>query len=317
MKKIIQYLKDYFKEYLNVGFYSAVAVFLVVCIFLNYYFDIDDSFFDQFHRSIWDWPVMALFQSFPFLVTCLFLYLFNLNREWLTSGDFWLRVLIGFTILGFSRGFYYHRYLFEGLERVDYYFFMRSARWASTLFNMVLPLILVNLLIEKGADRNLYGLTRGKFEWKPYAIMLLITSVFLAIGSFLGEIRSYYPRYGKSGGAAFAEAHDLEEWITVLVYELAYGSSFVSVELVFRGYLIMAFSRILGGYAVVAMVTSYCFLHFGKPLGETVSSIFGGYVLGIIAFYSRSIWGGIWIHMGVAWLMELFAYLQNDVLGSG
>lgn len=317
MKQILGYLKTYLKDYFHLRFYCSIVVFLFICIFLNYYYDIDDSFFDQFHRTMMDWPMMSLLEAFPFLVTCILLYVFGINKEWANSKDFWFRFAIGFIILGFSRGFYFHRYLFEGLDRIDYYFFMRSARWASTLVNMVLPLIIVNLLIEKGKDRNLYGLSRGKFDWKPYAILLLITSFFLAIGSFLGEIKSYYPRYGKSGGTAFAEANDIDEWISVLIYELAYGSSFVSVEMVFRGYLVMAFTRILGGYAVVAMVTSYCFLHFGKPLGETVSSIFGGYVLGVIAFYTRSIWGGIWIHMGVAWLMELFAYLQNDVLSGG
>lgn len=311
MKKIIGYLRSYLKDFYHPGFYLATAVFLTICIFLNYYFDIDDNFFDQFHRTMLDWVAMSLFQAFPFLVTCILLYVFGLKREWASSKDFWIRFAIGFIILGFSRGFYFHRFLYEGMAPVDSYFLMRSTRWASSLVNMVLPLIIVSLLIEKGKDRNLYGLGDRQFDWKPYAVLLLITSVFLAIGSFLGEIKSYYPRYTRSGGANFAEANDLEEWVTVLIYELAYGSSFVSVEMIFRGYLVMAFSRMLGGYAVVAMVTSYCFLHFGKPLGETVSSIFGGYVLGIIAYYTRNIWGGIWIHMGVAWLMEVFAYLQG------
>ncbi|MEM9340836.1 MAG: CPBP family intramembrane glutamic endopeptidase, partial [Bacteroidota bacterium] len=83
------------------------------------------------------------------------------------------------------------------------------------------------------------------------------------------------------------------------------------VELIFRGFLIFAFSRTLGSWAVLPMLTTYAFLHFGKPLGETISSIFGGYVLGIIAYNSRNIWGGIFIHLGVAWLMELFGWLQQ------
>lgn len=312
MKKILQYLRTYLKDYFHLPFYLTTAAFLAVCIFLNYYYDIDDNFFDQFHYSVMDWPMMTLLEGFPFLMTCVFLYVFGINKEWASSKDFWVRFAIGFIILGFSRGFFYHSLLFDGWDRVDAYFMKRSLRWASSLINMVLPLIIVNLLIERGEDRNLYGLAKRKFDWKPYAILLLITSFFLAIGSFLGEIQSYYPRYGKSGGSAFAADNGIDEWISVLIYELAYGSSFVSVEMIFRGYLVMAFSRILGGYAVVAMVTSYCILHFGKPLGETLSSIFGGYVLGIISYYTRSIWGGIWIHVGVAWLMELFAYLQNN-----
>jgi len=34
-------------------------------------------------------------------------------------------------------------------------------------------------------------------------------------------------------------------------------------------------------------------------------------VLGIISLNSRNIWGGIFIHLGVAWLMELFGWLHH------
>ncbi len=312
MKDIAGYIREYITNYFHARFYLLTAIFLAVCIFLNYYFNIDENFFDQFERTLLDWPVMSALEAFPFLVTCLFLYLLSLNKQWLRSKDFWVRFAIGFGILGFSRGFYYHQLLFDGWEAADSYFLKRSLYWASSLVHTVFPLIVVSLLMEKGEDRNFYGLIRKKFNWKPYAILLLIAAFFIAIGSFLGEIQSYYPRYTKSGGAAFATNNGIGEWISVLIYELAYGSNFISVEMVFRGYLVMAFSRILGGYVVVAMVTSYCFLHFGKPLGETISSVFGGYILGIISLYTRNIWGGIWIHVGVAWLMELFAYLQNQ-----
>jgi len=59
------------------------------------------------------------------------------------------------------------------------------------------------------------------------------------------------------------------------------------------------------------MVAAYAVLHFGKPLGESIGSIFGGYILGIIALYSRNIWGGVFVHGGIALLMEIFAFLQT------
>jgi membrane protease YdiL (CAAX protease family) len=59
------------------------------------------------------------------------------------------------------------------------------------------------------------------------------------------------------------------------------------------------------------MVGLYVALHFGKPAGETIGSFFGGYILGVLAYKSKNIWGGIIAHMGIAWLMELFAYLQK------
>ena len=55
----------------------------------------------------------------------------------------------------------------------------------------------------------------------------------------------------------------------------------------------------------------YCTIHFGKPLGECISSFFGGLLLGIITFHTSAIWGGLIVHLGIAWLMELGGYLAG------
>ena len=141
--------------------------------------------------------------------------------------------------------------------------------------------------------------------------MLGIAAIVIGLGSFMSDIKSYYPRFMHSGMDRFLIENDWPRWAAVVFYEICYGLDFFSVELFFRGYLIFAFSRILGPYVVLPMIATYCFLHFGKPLGETISSIFGGYVLGIISLNSRNIWGGIFIHVGVAWIMELLGWLQN------
>jgi membrane protease YdiL (CAAX protease family) len=57
------------------------------------------------------------------------------------------------------------------------------------------------------------------------------------------------------------------------------------------------------------MVAAYAVLHFGKPVGETISAVFGGYLLGVLAFYSKNIWGGALVHVTLAGCVELFAYL--------
>ncbi len=75
-------------------------------------------------------------------------------------------------------------------------------------------------------------------------------------------------------------------------YEFFYGMDFFNLELLFRGFLVIGLSQVLGKDAIIPMVTTYCFLHFGKPVGEQISSIVGGYILGVIAFYTRGIWGG-------------------------
>ena len=57
--------------------------------------------------------------------------------------------------------------------------------------------------------------------------------------------------------------------------------------------------------------TWYTFWHFGKPCPEAIGAAIAAYTLGVIALRTRSIAGGIIIHIGVALLMELAAYLQH------
>lgn len=58
------------------------------------------------------------------------------------------------------------------------------------------------------------------------------------------------------------------------------------------------------------MIATYVALHFGKPWGEAIGAIFMGYVLGAIAYKGKNIWGGFYFHMGIAFLMEAFAFIM-------
>ncbi len=64
-------------------------------------------------------------------------------------------------------------------------------------------------------------------------------------------------------------------------------------------------------YNALRMTATYAVIHFEKPIGETISSVFGGYILGIIALYSCNIWGDIFIHGVTAFVMEIFAFLKQ------
>ena len=99
-----------------------------------------------------------------------------------------------------------------------------------------------------------------------------------------------------------------------LLYELSYGSDFFTIEFFFRGFLILAFAKWVGKDAILPMAVFYCTIHFGKPLGECISSFFGGIILGVITFHSQSIYGGLMVHLGIAWLMELGGWLGNTFL---
>jgi hypothetical protein len=94
-------------------------------------------------------------------------------------------------------------------------------------------------------------------------------------------------------------------WLWRVGYELSYGLDFLSIELFFRGLLVIGLVRYAGEKAILPMAAFYCTIHFGKPLGECITSFAGGLVLGVLAYRTRSVLGGLIVHLGLAWMMEL------------
>ena len=74
---------------------------------------------------------------------------------------------------------------------------------------------------------------------------------------------------------------------------------------------VIGFIKWVGKDAILPMACFYCTIHFGKPMGECISSYFGGLLLGIVACNTRSIYGGLMVHLGIAWLMEIGGYIGN------
>src|SRR4029077_20114985 len=147
-------------------------------------------------------------------------------------------------------------------------------------------------------------------NWKPYLIMLLIMIPLIAAASTQPDFQAMYPKLKLVTDISFNRL----SWWQKLLFELSYGSDFITIELFFRGFLILAFIKWAGKDAILPMACFYCTIHFGKPLGECISSYFGGMILGIVVYNTRSIFGGLMVHLGIAWLMEIGGYLGNGSL---
>ncbi len=210
-------------------------------------------------------------------------------------------------LMGLGSGFYWQHEWLAGITNSHerYYLLKHVGNLKRTL--LYLPVLLAMQLIYDRQLNGLYGISRKGFNGMPYLIMLAIVFPGIVWASFQPDFLRAYPSlklqyvkglYGQSDTVLF------------LGYELTYALRFVAVEIMFRGALVLGLARLLGKDAILPMAATYCYLHFGKPMGETISSIFGGYILGVIALHSRSILGGCFIHIGVAWLMDFTALLQ-------
>ena len=67
------------------------------------------------------------------------------------------------------------------------------------------------------------------------------------------------------------------------------GVELFAWEFMWRGFMLFALARYLGpGPAILIQAIPFAFMHLGKPEVETLSTIFGGFAFGFIAWQSQS-----------------------------
>jgi hypothetical protein len=313
LKKVFLSLWEFHSAHFDRKLYGSLVLLLLALLIFNYSLDFEDSVIDRMDSFWLRWGVYFLYEAIPFLVMGWILFVQKKAVNFFVEKKFWMLWLFGFLILAFDRSFHLRELVYGAVPRQTASVWFRSINWSSSLIITMIPLMLVYELLDRQSQHRWYGLVVGRFDPKPYLYLLLLAGVFIGIGSFFNDIQAYYPRYRISAGQQFAMHYDIGEWVPLALFEVCYGSNFITVELFFRGFLIYAFTRYFGTYAVLPMIVAYCILHFGKPLTESLSSIVGGYALGILALKNRNIWGGVIIHVGVAWLMELLGFLQRWV----
>jgi hypothetical protein len=307
MKKIWNFLKIHLGEDFRITEYSLTAALLIVGITINYKFDVEDRILDEMEG----WAKFSgyyLFYGIPYYLTLLIYQRPSHNNFW-AKKQFWLRSQAALLILTLDVSAPFLTDVIErnSPEELHYWLYKVTVNGLS-FFTVLIPLMIFYYSFDT-KDGHLYGLAPKKFDVKPYFTMLLIMLPLLISASFHRSFLQQYPMYNTSDAHTYLGVSDR---VTAMSYELAYGFDFITLELLFRGFMVIGIAHIVGRRAVLAMAVVYCFLHFGKPMGEAISSIFGGYILGIIALETRSVWGGIIVHLGIAWLMEFIGYIQHN-----
>jgi hypothetical protein len=311
MKQYLFYLKDHLKETFEIKSFLGILVLLLCLIGLNYSLDLEDYYIDRlFFKSPIRTVLYFLLQAGSFLAACLIItYKSKSGWNYLKESKFWFYLIITFGIYALDRGFYGHLYLREFFPRkiqIPLLYFVSELRSLLTIF---IPFLIFYLLYDRKNINHFYGIKRKGVNWKPYIFMLLIMTPFIGLASTTEAFQSTYPIYGRIKGHLLADYFAISESWVILIYEFFYGLDFLNTELFFRGVLVFVFVRLLGPSAIYPIAVTYCVCHFGKPPLEAVSSFFGGYILGVISLKSENIWGGVFIHAGIAVLMEVFALL--------
>lgn len=153
---------------------------------------------------------------------------------------------------------------------------------------MIIPLGII-LFAERKHPRD-YGFTFG--DWKAG---LALTGLAIVIGApILWLVSTSDPSMQKY------YASQLNLGLPIMSF-----LDLIGWEFFFRGWILFGYMRVFGDHALWLQAVPFALAHMGKPEVETLSTIFGGFLFGLVAWRTRSFIYPFLIH----WFVLTFTVL--------
>lgn len=308
MKELYSAVTDFVKRDFDWTIYGLTMVFLAIAMFINYSPSVDISPFNLREGFIARLGYYGILFGGTYFATAI-LSAWKTPFKFLTDWRFWI---IGglLVFLATIPKLYILKFIEVREQDWNLHEMVFVAKSHFFVHQMVITLIglgILKALFSKWLDFD-FGLRASWSTLKPYFIVLALVAPLIIGASFFPDFQRAYPQYEPWN---FHDVFDLTLGQRAAIFEASYSTGFVAVETLFRGALAITMVKIMGPRAVLAMASFYCVFHFGKPAGEAVGAFFGGYALGVLAIHSRSVLGGLIVHLGVAMLMESMGYLHH------
>ena len=222
--------------------------------------------------------------GFVTLVACLSLFVIH----YLKSG----KVFIGF----FSLFFEDFRVVYHSAYYAELGFYVWWTFW-QVLGYIIIPLVALRLFYkEQHWYLGLQWSDTGKHA-RYYLALTLPILVFVLIASRSDSFSEHYPFYSDAKRSVL----DFVAW------EFLYILQFFALEFFFRGFIVEGLRPAIGANAIWFMMLPYLMIHFPKLWPEAFGAIMFGFLLGLLALKSRSIWGGFLVHISIALAMDVLA----------
>lgn len=178
-----------------------------------------------------------------------------------------------------------------------------SAHWA--LFKLInyalIPYLCMRLVLRRPLSDFGVRFVESRRALQVYAVMMGLMVPCVLLASTTDAFLRTYPKSQAAG----------DGFVPLLIWEALYGLQFLLLELFFRGFMAFSLARVIGSLGLFVMIVPYAMIHGQKPLAECLGSILAGLALGTIALRTGSIWGGVLLHCGVAWSMDLLALART------
>ena len=307
MNQVFKYIRDFYSKEFNAFYLLVIMLLLGVLIYLNYWHGLEKRYVAGGKTKLANFAGYYLLYFLPFATAFLLQLLFFKDCAYFKNGWFWAILILAPAFFSFRVNFDFHRNLvIENFTGIDQSFYLHSINWIVRVIVLLIPVYIVWVIKDSG-NQPFYG-TKALDSTRPYIIMLLIMIPLIALASTQKDFLQVYP---KAKLLAEVSMNSFAARWRYFVFELSYGFDFVSIEFFFRGFLILSLMQICGQHCIIPVACFYCTIHFGKPMGEAISSFFGGMLLGIVSYNTGSIWGGLLVHLGIAWLMEIGGFLGS------
>ena len=176
------------------------------------------------------------------------------------------------------------------LLMVDYYHRLTVNKyWDRVILYLVIPLLVIVLLFRESPKD--YGFTLG--DWKAGLLItgigiLLMAPVIYYLGQGDASMQAYYQPYTR--GLPWTTFLDLIGW-----------------EFLFRGWILFGYARKFGAEALWLQAVPFALAHISKPEIETLSTIFGGFAFGWVAYRTKSFLYPFLIH----WFIGTFIIMVS------
>jgi CAAX protease family protein len=176
------------------------------------------------------------------------------------------------------------------LLMVDYYHRITPYKyWDRVILYLLIPLMIIILLFRESPQE--FGFALG--DWKAGLLItaigiLLMGPVIYFLGHGNESMKAYYGPY--VNGLPWTTFLDLIGW-----------------EFLFRGWILFGYARKFGHNALWLQAVPFALMHNGKPEVETLSTIFGGFAFGWVAYRTKSFMWPFFIHWFIATFIIIVA----------
>lgn len=309
MSQVLKYIREYYYKEFNFFYLFFIMLLLALLIYLNYWHGLEKRYVAGGKTRLANFTGYYLLYLIPFATAFLMQLFFFKDCDYFKNIWFWVILFLAPAFFSFRVNFDFHKQLvIQNITGADQDFYLHCINWIVRVIVLLVPVFILWIIKDRG-NQPFYG-TKALGSIKPYVIMLLIMIPLVTLASTQKDFLAVYPK------AKLLATIPMQSWTDkwhYLVFELCYGFDFMSIEFFFRGFLILSLLHICGQHCIIPVACFYCTIHFGKPMGEAISSFFGGILLGIVSYNTGSIWGGLLVHLGIAWMMEIGGFFGSFI----